>query len=273
MLSRNRFAERIQAPTTTEVVVTALVEAIERMEPGAGRELPGEKELAGQLGVSRPTLRKALHVLRDVGLLSIRRGTGGGIFLESDLIPYDLITRRLTLEVDQTIDFLRARRALETTATILATIYADEVDFQHLERANLLMRRYVDDRARFVRADAMFHRAVARATHSATLSKAVISMMNNFAHVRSSVRGVSNEVAIQVHDRQLRAMRRRDLASVVEVLDEHFGLLEEIYVPELRDAWHREAIPSIPEEIRLKVSLLAGTVSSPKAGRGGEAVG
>jgi GntR family transcriptional repressor for pyruvate dehydrogenase complex len=253
------FAEHIQAPTTVEVVVAALIDAIELMEPGVGRELPGEKELAEQLGVSRPTLRKALHILRDVGLLSVRRGIGGGIFLESDLIPYDLITRRLSFEAEQTIDFLRARRALETTATIVATVRADEDDFRHLERANLLMRKYVDDRTCFVRADAMFHRSVARATHNATLSRAVISMMNAFAHVRGSVRGVSNEVAIGIHDRQLQAMRQRDLARVVGVLEEHFSLLEQIYLPQLSEAMPSDAAAPTAEELTLKVSLLVGS--------------
>src|SRR3954463_7161808 len=44
-----------------------------------GERLPGQVELAETLGVARMTLRQALAVLEDAGLLEIRRGrTGGG---------------------------------------------------------------------------------------------------------------------------------------------------------------------------------------------------
>ncbi len=40
--------------------------------------LPPERELAGQLGVSRTTLREAIAALRETGLVTTRRGRGGG---------------------------------------------------------------------------------------------------------------------------------------------------------------------------------------------------
>jgi GntR family transcriptional repressor for pyruvate dehydrogenase complex len=43
-----------------------------------GDQLPPERELAEQLGVSRNTLRDAIAALRDGGLVTTRRGRGGG---------------------------------------------------------------------------------------------------------------------------------------------------------------------------------------------------
>ena len=46
-----------------------------------GEQLPGESELAAQLGVSTVTLREALMALRQQGLVTTRRGRGGGSFV------------------------------------------------------------------------------------------------------------------------------------------------------------------------------------------------
>ena len=45
-----------------------------RLAPG--EKLPGEVELAKELGVSRTTLREAIHVLVSQNLLEARRGKG-----------------------------------------------------------------------------------------------------------------------------------------------------------------------------------------------------
>lgn len=54
----------------------ALRRAILRGELTAGERLPPERELAGQLGVSRLTLRAALATLEAAGLISVRHGSG-----------------------------------------------------------------------------------------------------------------------------------------------------------------------------------------------------
>ena len=43
-----------------------------------GSTLPPERELAERMAVSRSTLREAIAALREAGLLTTRRGRGGG---------------------------------------------------------------------------------------------------------------------------------------------------------------------------------------------------
>ena len=57
---------------------------------GAGRVLPSESELSHQFGASRVTVRRALELLRDEGLVDSRQGFGW--FVATDPVPQRLNT-------------------------------------------------------------------------------------------------------------------------------------------------------------------------------------
>ena len=59
-----------------ERATDALLELISREEYRPGDRLPGEHDLATQLGISRPTLREALSELKNRGLIDRRHGVG-----------------------------------------------------------------------------------------------------------------------------------------------------------------------------------------------------
>ncbi len=57
-------------------VAAQIRRAIAEGEAGPGERLPLAKDLAAVLGVNKNTVLRALHVLRDEGLLEFRRGRG-----------------------------------------------------------------------------------------------------------------------------------------------------------------------------------------------------
>lgn len=59
-----------------EQVAAHIRRAIADGEAGAGERLPLAKDLAAVLGVNKNTVLRALHVLRQEGLLEFRRGRG-----------------------------------------------------------------------------------------------------------------------------------------------------------------------------------------------------
>jgi GntR family transcriptional repressor for pyruvate dehydrogenase complex len=61
-----------------EATVEQLARAIRLGVLADGQQLPPERELAERLGVSRNTLRDAIAALRESGLVTTRRGRGGG---------------------------------------------------------------------------------------------------------------------------------------------------------------------------------------------------
>ena len=59
-----------------EQVASEIRRAIAEGEAGPGDRLPLAKDLAAVLGVNKNTVLRALHLLRDEGLLEFRRGRG-----------------------------------------------------------------------------------------------------------------------------------------------------------------------------------------------------
>jgi GntR family transcriptional regulator, transcriptional repressor for pyruvate dehydrogenase complex len=64
------------APTATGAVFDTILADIVRGAYPPGARLPAERELARQLGASRPTLREALRMLSEWQLVESRRGSG-----------------------------------------------------------------------------------------------------------------------------------------------------------------------------------------------------
>src|SRR5437868_1312845 len=133
-----------------------------------GERLPPERELARQLGVSRPSVREALICLEVEGKVDVR--VGAGIFVvepqglprasaaDAGLGPYELLRARWLIEGE-----VAARAARERTAGDLAAVAAAVEE----------MRRLQDDDASADVADRAFHLAIAAATHNSVLGSVV----------------------------------------------------------------------------------------------------
>ena len=65
-------------PKTAEAVARRVVATIVNEGLQEGDKLPREAEMVAQYGVGRETLREALRLLETQGLITLRRGPGGG---------------------------------------------------------------------------------------------------------------------------------------------------------------------------------------------------
>jgi GntR family transcriptional repressor for pyruvate dehydrogenase complex len=231
--------EPIRATRTFEAAIEHLTESIERSGLRAGDRLPGEYELAARLGISRPTLRQAIRVLELSGVVDVRRGKNGGIFLATELIPTVAVSSAVALEESAAAEALRARRVLESAVTKEAALRADDDDYAPLERAIALLRGHLGERPLVMRADALFHRALVRSCHNRQLEAAMRGIAKALAPIRDAYSGgiARDRQTLDVHERQLEAMRQRDLATLDVVLDEHFRMLEESFAEAIGSSW------------------------------------
>jgi GntR family transcriptional repressor for pyruvate dehydrogenase complex len=233
------FVEPVRTSRTFESAIANLLEGIERAHLRVDDRLPTEEELASQLGISKPTLRQALRVLERSGLLRVRAGKGGGIFIASEVVPVDAISHNVAVEADEAVDVLRGRRVMEGAVTFMAAVAATEEDFAGIERTIELLRRNLGDRPRVIGANAMFHRAVIRSCHNRTLQTAMRNIEADLAPIRDSYAGgrARDAETLDIHERQLQAMRNRDIPTLAYILDEHFRVLEEEFAIALHRGW------------------------------------
>ena len=79
--ARATGADRAKPAPATEQAVAAIMHMITAGELGPGDRLPTERDLALRLGISRSTIREALHGLNMLRVLDVRHGDG--IFITS----------------------------------------------------------------------------------------------------------------------------------------------------------------------------------------------
>jgi GntR family transcriptional regulator, transcriptional repressor for pyruvate dehydrogenase complex len=170
-------------PTAVDGVVAGLRARILAGTLQPGTSLPPERELAGQLAVSRATLREGLSILSQMGLLAIHRGRAGGAVVTAP--PTTIVSSSIALlfqtravTAGQLCEF---RRALEVEAAQLAAMRRSRQDLEEIATA---LDAYVasgkDTVAQNLHGRA-FHYAVARASSNPLLAETMICLNDAFA--------------------------------------------------------------------------------------------
>ena len=228
----------VRTRRTFEEAAEQIADKVRTGELRVGDKLPPERALALTMEISRPTLREAARILVDAGLLEVRRGPGGGMFVATDVVPVDLVRRAFELRLEEAAAVLEARRIIEPQVARLAHERATEDDLVPLEHTLAVMRGIVErgyrpeDEDRFLQLDVQFHLALARAAGNATLETLLRIVFRQLEVLRDMAMHLPAipDWVIDVHERTLDAVRSGD--GIDEVMDEHLGQLEQTWQTE-----------------------------------------
>lgn len=143
---------------------------IARGEFAPGGRLPAERDLAKQLGVSRPSVREALIALEVEGWVEVR--TGSGVYVLErpgqanghDKVPP---TEWGPLEL------IRARRVIEGEIASLAAAHAKRKDLKAIRDTIESMKEDADRNIAPLAGDRAFHTAIAAACDNVVLLETV----------------------------------------------------------------------------------------------------
>ncbi|WP_403021030.1 FadR/GntR family transcriptional regulator [Salinibacterium sp. GXW1014] len=228
-LTRRVLFAPLTEPGRTETVVSRIRSAITLGIYANGEQLPNEVDLAAQLSISPVTLRDALKVVREEGLVHTTRGRSGGTFvIAPDESNMGYFERSLAaLSVIEVRDLLDWQVAILSQAAVLAAERASAQDTQSLsmtlesfgEASNAMAAR---------RAHSRFLIELAASSRSARLSRAAIASQVEYApHAMLVFRSGEHRSAVAERSLALlEAVSARDAEgthALIEALLGHVG--------------------------------------------------
>lgn len=197
---------------------------IERGEYGVGERLPPERDLAKQLGVSRPSVREALIALEVEGYVEVRVGSGVYVLgprtgaaaepLPADSGPFELI---------------RARWLIEAECAALAAKAATRAQIRAMEEALDQMEEDARRETVPLASDRLFHLRIAEASGNSALALVVKTLWDQrtgplFLRLEHHFDTPSLwNVAIREHREIAAAIARHDAAAARASMRRHMN--------------------------------------------------
>jgi DNA-binding FadR family transcriptional regulator len=136
-----------------------------------GSRLPAERDLAKQLGVSRPSVREALIALEVEGWVEVR--TGSGVYVLER--PGALNGHAVKVPATEwgPLELIRARRVIEGEIAALAATQAKRKHVAAIRDAVQAMQHDADRNVQPLDGDRAFHTAIAEAAGNVVLLETV----------------------------------------------------------------------------------------------------
>jgi DNA-binding FadR family transcriptional regulator len=171
-----------------------------------GDQLPRETKLARSLGISVVTLREALAILREAGLVETRRGRFGGTYVRGSLTRAAAIPSSPLPPEAELRDFSDFRTVLEGGAAALAAERATAEQVAYLSQLVAQMDEQTDFHA-WSDSDSLFHLILADASGSQQIVSAVADLRSRVYQV-SALWSKNPITTLKLSNREHRAIVR-----------------------------------------------------------------
>jgi DNA-binding FadR family transcriptional regulator len=222
--------ESLQQPAPAGVAAEVVDELKRRIRNGTyrvGDRLPSERSLSEELGVSRPTVREAIHALASMNVVVQKRGSGAYI---RSLEVFDLLEPvRFALELSEpTLATLFAIRiAIEPLAARLAALRATRTEVDALVAIATEARGPRVSVARFLELDTALHEQLLIAARDDLLRTMVASLafLSHESRQKTVRQPGVRAATVRDHIEIARAVARRDADGAARAMERHLGRL------------------------------------------------
>lgn len=226
-------------------VARTILDRIEAGEFPPGTRLPGERELAEQLNVSRVTVREAEIALEAQGYISIR--TGSGVYVRRDAAG-----SANALPDISAFELTTARLVIEAEAAALAAVHASDAHLAELRQIVEDMAEAEHDGAESL--DQRFHLTIAQATGNPAIEHVITQLWRmrgevpRVREVYASVCTTDGQARTNEHRVIFDALVARDPGGARGAMREHFRRLFESMMSAREDAAIAELRRSLGED-------------------------
>lgn len=219
-------------------IVAVLIDAIRSGYFQVGDRLPPERELAEELGVSRPVVRAGLDILEEAGVLEVRRGRFGGTTLVSLANLPEVLSEIHGEHSDSIGQLLEVRLELELLSCLRAADHARPEDVEILRRITEEAAEAIEepsDYDTFVELTVRFHIVIAVLSHNPTLAEFMRVVTNRMAVTGRRLRGHPTESMarhlIGVMRSLATAIEENDRPAVERLVREHIATVGAALAP------------------------------------------
>lgn len=227
--------------TTAEEVVARLREKIHNGELKLGDRLPPERDLAKQLGVSRPTLRAGIRSLAAVGVLKSKQGAGTFVVQDDASPALDSNPLRLLASLHglSSAEMFEARLLLEMAITGLAAERATSEHLAALAEELAEMFATLDEPEEYLVHDMRFHQLIAAASGN----RIITALMNMVASILFDVRSKTVHRAhdlkesAEMHRQIFRSIREGNIEAARNAMRDHLLLAQKAQSEEIAETF------------------------------------
>ncbi len=220
--------KRIKHIRVSDEIVNQLKSLISEGILKPGNQLPPERELIKEFGVSRPTLREALRSLIAMGFLEVKQTKR--TFVKSVISErmQDPISFLIKTDTQKIFDLIEVRKAMEAWSAFHAAQRATQEDIKQLESTIEEMKAAYEKGRSWEKEDADFHLAIAQATHN-TIQTHIMSTIYDL--LRESVARVFTDRVkvkklLHQHYRIFTAIKNHSAEKARERTLEHLDYVE-----------------------------------------------
>jgi GntR family transcriptional repressor for pyruvate dehydrogenase complex len=219
--------DRIRSNRLYEQVVERISDQIFDGSLRKGDQLPNERALAEQFGVSRTVIREAMKTLANTGLIEVR--TGQGTFVVDDTagaLKNSIQTlMRVGSDENRLRELVELRELLEPGVAELAARRAERDEIERMQAMIDEMSSHMDDEASYIRADNRFHQLIALASRNRLIPRILDSIVDLLNELRGEIFQVEGGPERgQAHHRTiLAAIRDRDAPAARMAMEDHLA--------------------------------------------------
>ena len=220
----------VRSPRLYEQIVQQIESSILKGVLKPGDQLPAERELAQQFGVSRTAVREALKALREKGL--VEAYSGRGTFItdgRSQAIRQSLDLMLKIGQAEGSIHLAEVREILEPEIAFRAATKIEEAHLAAMRDSIATMERSLQDPDEYIEADLDFHLTLAEAVANPIILSLIDSIVVLLREQRMRIFQVEGGPQRgQVHHKRiLETVERRDPEKAREAMRAHLRQVRE----------------------------------------------
>ena len=220
----------VQSSRLYEQIVEQIEQSVQKGDLKPGDQLPAERELAEQFGVSRTAVREAVKALREKGLVEAYPGKGTFITSGSSNPMRQSLDRMMrSAQVDATSSLVEVREILEPEIAALAAVRATEENLNSLREAMAVMDAAKRDPDAYIEADLDFHLELAEAAANPLILSLIDSIIGVLREQRMRIFEVDGgpDRGQYHHKKILEAVEHQDAPGAREAMRAHLRQVRE----------------------------------------------